>query len=99
VEVGELVEAFEELDEGGSAMEGGEFAAAVGGDDLAEEGDFAGAVVEELLDFAEDVVHGAGAFGAAGFGDDAEGAVHVAALHDGDEGGDLGGVGGGALLR
>ena len=61
---------------------------AVTGDDLAEEGDFLHALGGELPAFGDDVGDGAAALLAAGVGDDAEGAILVAALHDADKGGD-----------
>ena len=58
-------------------------------DSLPEQGDFAGAVGGELFDFLDDRLNRTGAFGAAGLGNDAVAAVHIAALHDADEGRDL----------
>ena len=64
-------------------------AAPVAGDDLAEERDLAHAAFGELLALAHDFVHRPRALVAAGFRDDAEGAIHVAALLDRDESRDL----------
>ena len=83
------VDLLDELHEGRDAVGVGVVAAAVGSDDLSEQGDLAHAALGEGAAFGDDLVHGAGAFVAAGFGNDAERAVHVAALLDGHERGDL----------
>ncbi len=83
------VDLLDQLHEGRHAVGVGVVAPAVGGDDLAEQGDLAHAARGEGGALGDDLLHGAGALVAAGLGHDAEGAVHVAALLDGDEGGDL----------
>ncbi len=77
------------MDEGAFAVDDGKFADGVLVDDLPEEGDFAGSVGSELLNFLNDSLNGAGSFWAAGLGDDAVTTVHVAALHNANEGRDL----------
>ena len=82
VEAVEVVELVEELHEGAATVEGGESFDAVAVNDLAEEGDFFDALGDEAADFVDDFGDGSRAFFAAGVGDDAEGAFHIAALHD-----------------
>ena len=89
VEAVEVVELVEELHEGAATVEGGESFDAVAVNDLAEEGDFFDALGDEAADFVDDFGDGSRAFFAAGVGDDAEGAFHIAALHDANEGGGL----------
>ena len=62
---------------------------AVAGDDLAKQGDLPHAALRQRAAFRHDVVHRARTLVAARLRHDAEGAIHVAALLDGDEGGDL----------
>ena len=83
------VDLLDQLHKGRDAVGMGVVATTIRGDDLAEEGDLAHAARGEGFALGDDLLHGAGAFVAAGLGDDAEGAVHVAALLNGDEGGDL----------
>ncbi len=85
----DVVDSLEELDKGAFAVDYGEFTDGVLVNNLPEEGDFAGAGGGELLDFLDDGFDRAGAFGAAGLGNDAVAAIHIAALHNADEGGDL----------
>ena len=66
---------------------------------MAEKGDFADAVVGEFGAFHQDILHRAGDLLAAGVGDDAEGAVFAASLHDGDEGGGAAGGGVGEVVE
>src|SRR5450631_3154987 len=80
---------MEKLSEGRAVGDGGKFVATVEIDDLAEEGDFPDALGDEGFDLGDDFGDGAGALSPARARDDAEGAVHIAALHDGDEGADL----------
>ena len=81
------VHGFEQLDKGRLAVDFRELGAAVKVDDLAEQGDFLHAVGGELADFGDDLGDRAAAFFTAGVGHDAEGATHVAALHDRNKGG------------
>ncbi|CAM5210298.1 hypothetical protein CDEF62S_01534 [Castellaniella defragrans] len=60
--------------------------APVGVDVLAQQGDFAHALVGQVGDLGEHVVEGPGNFGAASVGHHAEAAVFAAAFHDGNEG-------------
>ncbi len=57
--------------------------------DLPEQRDFLHALPHERLDLGDDFRDGPGPFRPARARDDAEGAVHVAALHDRDERADL----------
>ncbi len=58
----------------------------VGVDVLAQQGDFAHALVGQVGDFHQDVIEGARDLGTPGVGHDAEAAVFAAAFHDGDKG-------------
>ena len=89
LEAGDRVHPLEQLDEGGDAARVRVVAPAVARHDLAEERDLARAARHELLALAHDVVHRARALVAPGRRDDAERAVHVAALLDRDEGAHL----------
>src|ERR1700677_775597 len=80
----DFVDGLEQLHESGFSVHGFEVALAVAGDDLAEEGDFLDAVAGQLAAFGQDVGDAAAAFFTAGVGDDAKGAVLIAALHDAD---------------
>lgn len=83
LDAGDFRDFPEKLGEGDVAFEE-VFAIAVDG--LAEEGDFLGAEVGELLDFFEDFDGGSTALAAPGAGHDAVGAELIAAVLDGDEG-------------
>jgi len=85
-QAGDRVDCFEELDKGAFFSDGREFVPSVKVDDLPEESDFFDSLADELADFFHDVGDCAGAFFSAGIGDNAEGATHITALHDGDEG-------------
>ena len=87
------VERLQELHEGTLAIHLGEFVASVEIDDLAEQRHLLDPPVGEGSGFLDDFRDRAAAFGSARRRDDAEGAVHVASLHDRDE------RGGGLLLR
>ena len=89
LEPGNGVDALKQLDEGRDAPGVGIVAPAVARHDLPEERDLAGPVGDELLAFADDLVHRARALVAARRRDDAERAVHVAPLLDRDEGAHL----------
>ena len=96
----DLMHGFEELHERAASVEFREFVASVEIDDLSEQGDFFAAAFDQFAHFADDAADAAAAFGAAGVGHDAEGAAHVAALHDGDKGaGRDGGVVADGFLR
>lgn len=85
----DCVHGIEQLDESGSAVTDRDFAFAVAGDDLSKKGDFLITLRNKLAALGDDLFDGTAAFLAAGKGDDAEGAVLVAALHDADKAGDL----------
>ena len=80
---------FEKLNERAFFVAEGKLADGILVDDLAKEGDFAGAFAGEFLDFFDDGFHRSGAFGSAGFRHDTVAAFHVASLHNADESGDL----------
>ena len=63
----------------------GKFVAAIEVHDLAEKRHFLHAMRDERANFGDDLVNGAAALGAARPRHDAKGAMHVAALHDGNE--------------
>ena len=85
----ERVHLFQQLYERRDATGVDVITAAVARDDLAEERDLLHAAGGEGAALGHDVVHRPRALVAAGFGHDAERAVHVAALLDGNEGADL----------
>ena len=79
------VDAFEQLHKGGDPADGRVLAAAIAGHDLAQERDLANAARDQARAFGDDLLHRPRALVAAGLGDDAERAIHVAALLDGNE--------------
>jgi len=85
VEPLDLVHRLEQLHERAFAIHFGKLVAAVEIHDLSQQGHFAHPAVDEAAAFLDDVGDGASALRSAGVGHDAEGALHVAALHDADE--------------
>ena len=83
------VHAFQQLHEGRDAAGVRVIAPAVAGHDLAQQGDLAHAAFGQRPAFRDDVVHRPGTLVAPGLGHDAERAIHVAALLDGNECRDL----------
>ena len=84
----DLVDAVEELHERRPAPRRRIIAPAVARDNLPEEGDLPHAPFRQRPALGDDVLHRPGALVAARLGHDAEGAIHIAALLDGDKGGD-----------
>src|SRR5687767_6329737 len=79
------MDGVEQLHESGFAVTHADLALAVTGHDLAEEGDFLHPGGNESAAFRHDIFNTAAAFLAACVGNDAEGAVLIAALHDAHE--------------
>jgi len=88
-DAGDGVHALDQLHEGRDAAGVRVIAPAVAGHDLPEQRHLAHAAGGQLLALAHDLVHRTRALVAARLGHDAEGAVHVAALLDRDEGAHL----------
>src|SRR5437867_3716294 len=84
----DLVDGFEQLNEGGFALIWREFALGVAGDDLAQQSNFFDPTSNQFAAFSDNISNGPAALLAAGVRDNAEGAVLIAALHDADERGD-----------
>src|SRR5689334_13416178 len=91
----DFVHSFEKLDKRRLAIGDRNFTPAVAGDDLAEQRDLFDSFFDEAATFGDDVRNGAASFLTAGVGNNAEGAVLIAALHDADEGSDR--LAGGAI--
>ena len=81
------MECFQELDEGALAIHFCELMPAVEIYDLAQKGDLLGSLCNQGSGLPDDLLNRATPFGSPSRRHDAEGAVHVASLHDGDEGG------------
>src|SRR5699024_464591 len=85
----DFVQPFEQLNEGAFSVRRADDVAAGAGDDLPEQRAPARSVRRQFLDLTSDLLNRARAFFSACFGNDATGAGHVSALHDGNERADL----------
>lgn len=88
LELVDLMDGFEKLNERRKAIARRDIAFSVTGDDLAEQSNFPNAALGQVLAFGDDFRNGPAAFGPARVGNDAEGAMLIAALHDADKSGD-----------
>ena len=85
----DLMDGFDELHEGAFATDGRELMAAIQIDDLAQQRHFLHSATGQALHLFDDFRDGPAALFTARVGHNAEGAFHVAALHDAHEGGGL----------
>src|SRR5207245_6044581 len=84
----DFVNYFQQLNESRVAINGSDFTFSVTRNDLAQQRDFLYPLRDKLAAFTHDIRNGTAALLAEGIGNDAKGAILIAALHDTDEGGD-----------
>src|ERR1044072_5545184 len=81
----DFIHRFQQLYKGTFAIPLWKFVTAIQVYDLPEKGDFFHTMRDQVAHLSHDLIDGTASFCAARLRDDAKGAMHVAALHDGDE--------------